>query len=184
MVAAINGSALGGGLELALGCHHRIVLDDPGIEIGFPEVTLGLLPGCGGVVRTVRLLGVTAGVNFTLTDGIVAGVVGDIAWNNLEDEAADYTSGWNGSIRGRLGFDGGAFLPYVTAGLAFANGEFGGDENTHLGWTAGAGVEFAVADNLSLDLQYRYTDYSEEEYVGLDAGATTHAVTLGLNWGF
>ncbi|WP_416903643.1 enoyl-CoA hydratase-related protein [Micromonospora echinospora] len=47
VVAAINGSALGGGLELALGCHHRIVRDDPAIEIGFPEVTLGLLPGCG-----------------------------------------------------------------------------------------------------------------------------------------
>ncbi|MFG3679585.1 3-hydroxyacyl-CoA dehydrogenase NAD-binding domain-containing protein [Micromonospora chalcea] len=58
VVAAINGSALGGGLELALGCHHRVVLDDPAIEIGFPEVTLGLLPGCGGVVRAVRLLGV------------------------------------------------------------------------------------------------------------------------------
>ncbi|MER7274867.1 3-hydroxyacyl-CoA dehydrogenase NAD-binding domain-containing protein [Dactylosporangium sp. NPDC000244] len=58
VVAAINGSALGGGLELALGCHHRIALDDPAIEIGFPEVTLGLLPGCGGVVRSVRLLGI------------------------------------------------------------------------------------------------------------------------------
>ncbi|MFJ6953393.1 enoyl-CoA hydratase-related protein, partial [Micromonospora aurantiaca (nom. illeg.)] len=41
VVAAVNGSALGGGLELALGCHHRVVLDDPAIEIGFPEVTLG-----------------------------------------------------------------------------------------------------------------------------------------------
>ncbi|WP_432843984.1 3-hydroxyacyl-CoA dehydrogenase NAD-binding domain-containing protein [Dactylosporangium sp. CA-092794] len=57
VVAAINGSALGGGLELALACHRRIVADDPRIEIGFPEVTLGLLPGAGGVVRTVRLLG-------------------------------------------------------------------------------------------------------------------------------
>ncbi|GID90723.1 3-hydroxyacyl-CoA dehydrogenase NAD-binding domain-containing protein [Amorphoplanes digitatis] len=59
VVAAIGGSALGGGLEIALGCHHRIAVDDPTIEIGFPEVTLGLLPGCGGVVRTVRLLGVS-----------------------------------------------------------------------------------------------------------------------------
>ncbi|UWZ33604.1 enoyl-CoA hydratase/isomerase family protein [Dactylosporangium roseum] len=58
VVAAINGSALGGGLELALACHHRIVADDRRIEIGFPEVTLGVLPGGGGVVRTVRLLGI------------------------------------------------------------------------------------------------------------------------------
>ncbi|MCX4749870.1 3-hydroxyacyl-CoA dehydrogenase NAD-binding domain-containing protein [Kitasatospora sp. NBC_01287] len=57
VVAAINGSALGGGLELALACHHRVALTAPGSKIGFPEVTLGLLPGGGGVVRTVRLLG-------------------------------------------------------------------------------------------------------------------------------
>ncbi|GAA0670004.1 3-hydroxyacyl-CoA dehydrogenase NAD-binding domain-containing protein [Streptomyces malaysiensis subsp. malaysiensis] len=59
VVAAINGAALGGGLEIALTCHHRIALDTPGSRIGFPEVTLGLLPGSGGVARTVRLLGVT-----------------------------------------------------------------------------------------------------------------------------
>lgn len=58
VVAAINGAALGGGLEIALACHHRIALDAPGSKIGFPEVTLGLLPGAGGVVRTVRLLGI------------------------------------------------------------------------------------------------------------------------------
>ena len=51
VVAAINGAALGGGLEIALACHHRIVVDDPKIELGQPEVQLGLLPGAGGVVR-------------------------------------------------------------------------------------------------------------------------------------
>ncbi|MGW4894622.1 3-hydroxyacyl-CoA dehydrogenase NAD-binding domain-containing protein [Kitasatospora sp. NPDC004240] len=59
VVAAINGSALGGGLEIALACHHRIALDVPASRIGLPEVTLGLLPGGGGVVRTVRLFGIT-----------------------------------------------------------------------------------------------------------------------------
>src|SRR3712207_4485012 len=58
VVAAINGAALGGGFEIALACHHRIVVDDPKAVVGFPEVTLGLLPGAGGVVRTVRLLGI------------------------------------------------------------------------------------------------------------------------------
>jgi 3-hydroxyacyl-CoA dehydrogenase/enoyl-CoA hydratase/3-hydroxybutyryl-CoA epimerase len=48
VVAAINGSALGGGLEIALACHHRIATDDPKTKIGLPEVTLGLLPGAGG----------------------------------------------------------------------------------------------------------------------------------------
>ncbi|WP_329415411.1 3-hydroxyacyl-CoA dehydrogenase NAD-binding domain-containing protein [Streptomyces sp. NBC_00704] len=59
VVAALNGAALGGGFELALACHHRVALDAPGSKIGCPEVTLGLLPGGGGVVRTVRLLGIT-----------------------------------------------------------------------------------------------------------------------------
>jgi 3-hydroxyacyl-CoA dehydrogenase / enoyl-CoA hydratase / 3-hydroxybutyryl-CoA epimerase len=58
VVAAINGAALGGGLEIALACHHRIVVDDPKAVVGFPEVRLGLLPGAGGVVRTVRMLGI------------------------------------------------------------------------------------------------------------------------------
>lgn len=57
VVCAMNGSALGGGLEIALACHYRICLDNPKIEISFPEVTLGLLPGAGGVIRTVRMLG-------------------------------------------------------------------------------------------------------------------------------
>jgi 3-hydroxyacyl-CoA dehydrogenase/enoyl-CoA hydratase/3-hydroxybutyryl-CoA epimerase len=69
VVAAINGAALGGGLELALACHHRIALDNPASKIGFPEVTLGILPGLGGVVRTVRMLGLTVALTELLTKG-------------------------------------------------------------------------------------------------------------------
>ena len=58
VVAAINGAALGGGLEIALACHHRIAADVKGSAIGLPEVSLGLLPGGGGVTRTVRMLGI------------------------------------------------------------------------------------------------------------------------------
>ena len=58
VVAAINGAALGGGLEIALAAHHRVALDDPKVVLGFPEVQLGLLPGGGGVTRTVRMLGI------------------------------------------------------------------------------------------------------------------------------
>lgn len=58
VVAAINGAALGGGLEIALACHHRIAADVPGTVLGLPEVTLGLLPAGGGVTRTVRMLGI------------------------------------------------------------------------------------------------------------------------------
>ncbi|AXI02904.1 3-hydroxyacyl-CoA dehydrogenase NAD-binding domain-containing protein [Aquirhabdus parva] len=57
VVAALNGTALGGGWEIALATHHRIALNDPKTKFGLPEVTLGLLPGGGGIVRMVRLLG-------------------------------------------------------------------------------------------------------------------------------
>lgn len=57
VVAAINGTALGGGLEMTLNCHRRIVINNPKIQLGLPEVTLGLLPGGGGVTRFVRILG-------------------------------------------------------------------------------------------------------------------------------
>jgi 3-hydroxyacyl-CoA dehydrogenase/enoyl-CoA hydratase/3-hydroxybutyryl-CoA epimerase len=60
VVAALEGTALGGGWEIALSAHCRIVLDDPSIQLGLPEVTLGLLPGAGGVTKTVRLLGLQA----------------------------------------------------------------------------------------------------------------------------
>jgi len=69
VVAAINGAALGGGLEIALATHHRIAADVPGTVIGLPEVTLGLLPGGGGVVRTVRLLGIASAVMNVLVQG-------------------------------------------------------------------------------------------------------------------
>jgi 3-hydroxyacyl-CoA dehydrogenase / enoyl-CoA hydratase / 3-hydroxybutyryl-CoA epimerase len=69
VVAAINGAALGGGLEIALACHHRIAADVKGSQIGLPEVTLGLLPGGGGVTRTVRLLGIQTALLSVLLQG-------------------------------------------------------------------------------------------------------------------
>ncbi|MFF5296097.1 3-hydroxyacyl-CoA dehydrogenase NAD-binding domain-containing protein [Paractinoplanes globisporus] len=69
VVAAVNGAALGGGLEIALACHHRIALDAPGTRLGFPEVTLGLLPGAGGVTRTVRMLGLADALMTWLLSG-------------------------------------------------------------------------------------------------------------------
>ncbi|MFJ5075325.1 3-hydroxyacyl-CoA dehydrogenase NAD-binding domain-containing protein [Streptomyces sp. NPDC088553] len=69
VVAAINGAALGGGFEIALASHHRVALDAPGSKIGLPEVTLGLLPGGGGVARTVRLMGITDALLKVLLQG-------------------------------------------------------------------------------------------------------------------
>ncbi|MEB2646927.1 3-hydroxyacyl-CoA dehydrogenase [Pseudomonas sp. C 49-2] len=66
VVAAINGAALGGGWEICLACHYRVALDDKSVQLGLPEVTLGLLPGGGGVVRMVRMLGLEKALPYLL----------------------------------------------------------------------------------------------------------------------
>ncbi len=67
IVAAINGTCLGGGLELALACHYRIATDDQKTQLGLPEVQLGLLPGAGGCQRLPRLIGARAALDMILT---------------------------------------------------------------------------------------------------------------------
>jgi 3-hydroxyacyl-CoA dehydrogenase/enoyl-CoA hydratase/3-hydroxybutyryl-CoA epimerase len=69
VAAALTGTALGGGFEIALACHHRIGLDAPGVVYGLPEVTLGMLPGAGGITRITRMLGIEAGVTKVLIKG-------------------------------------------------------------------------------------------------------------------
>ncbi|QLB58640.1 3-hydroxyacyl-CoA dehydrogenase [Acinetobacter indicus] len=86
MVAALNGTALGGGWELALGCHHRIALNDPKTRFGLPEVTLGLLPGGGGIVRMVRLLGLQTAFPF-LIEGKQFGVEKALSLGLIHDTA-------------------------------------------------------------------------------------------------
>ena len=66
-VAAINGYCLGGGLELAMACRHRVCADDPKVTLGLPEVMLGIHPGFGGTVRAVRLVGVATAMDLMLT---------------------------------------------------------------------------------------------------------------------
>lgn len=72
VAAAINGAALGGGLELALSCHYRVAWDDRSVQIGFPEVTLGLLPGGGGVVKGIYLMGLMAAQEYLIEGKRVA----------------------------------------------------------------------------------------------------------------
>jgi len=65
-VAAMNGAALGGGLEVAIGCHHRVAADNPKARFGFPEAQIGLLPGGGGTQRIPRMIGIRPGLPFLL----------------------------------------------------------------------------------------------------------------------
>jgi 3-hydroxyacyl-CoA dehydrogenase/enoyl-CoA hydratase/3-hydroxybutyryl-CoA epimerase len=86
VVAAINGTALGGGLEVALAAHHRIVVDAPGCQLGQPEVSLGLIPGAGGITRLVRMLGlqnaltkvILPGTKFSPREALLVGLVDEV----------------------------------------------------------------------------------------------------------
>jgi 3-hydroxyacyl-CoA dehydrogenase/enoyl-CoA hydratase/3-hydroxybutyryl-CoA epimerase len=71
VVAAIHGSCIGGGVELALGCHWRIATDHPKTQLQLSEVQLGILPGAGGCVRLPRLVGLRAALDMILTGGAV-----------------------------------------------------------------------------------------------------------------
>lgn len=91
VVAVLNGTALGGGMELGLSCHYRIAIDNDRIKFGFPEVGLGLLPGAGGVVRTGRLIGLqnalewlTQNKKYTPKQALSAGMIHALA-SDMDD---------------------------------------------------------------------------------------------------
>ena len=95
VAAAINGLALGGGLELTLACHYRVVGDDNKIQLGLPEIKVGLFPGGGGTQRLTRLIGVQAammamseGKSFRPNDAKGAGIVHEVVAKGSEVEAA------------------------------------------------------------------------------------------------
>jgi len=99
VVAALNGTALGGGWELALGCHYRVALNDVKAKFGLPEVTLGLLPGGGGIVRMTRLLGLQnafpflmEGKQFGVDKAKSLGLIHDTA--QTEQELLDKAIAW------------------------------------------------------------------------------------------
>jgi 3-hydroxyacyl-CoA dehydrogenase / enoyl-CoA hydratase / 3-hydroxybutyryl-CoA epimerase len=99
VVAALNGTALGGGWEIALATHRRIALNDPKTKFGLPEVTLGLLPGGGGIVRMVRFLGLQnafpylmEGKQFDVKTAVSLGLVHDTA--DSMDEVLDKARAW------------------------------------------------------------------------------------------
>ena len=84
--AAINGLALGGGLEVCLACHYRVMTDDPRAEVGFPEVNIGLIPGIGGTQRLPRLIGVAEALplilqaqNVNSAKALALGIVNELA---------------------------------------------------------------------------------------------------------
>jgi 3-hydroxyacyl-CoA dehydrogenase/enoyl-CoA hydratase/3-hydroxybutyryl-CoA epimerase len=96
VAVAVNGTALGGGLELALAGHYRVVADNPKILLGLPEVTLGLLPAGGGTQRLPRLIGLKAAADLILSgrrvdpvEALELGIIDQVASENDLLETAE-----------------------------------------------------------------------------------------------
>src|SRR5207342_3464457 len=70
-VAALNGTALGGGFELALACHHRVAAQNPQTRLGLPETKVGLFPGAGGTTRIARMLAPADALQFLLKGDLI-----------------------------------------------------------------------------------------------------------------
>ena len=160
--------------------------------------------------------GFYAGYNFDLGNNIILGVDGDFTYNDVKDSfdedlgiitGAESELRWSGAVRGRAGYAAGRFLPYIAGGVAFGSvknmGYFdrrpigmsyvsASQSRTLIGWTAGAGVDYAVTNNVILRLEYRYTDYGSKDFSGsssvfsFDTGNKfqTSDVRLGIGYKF
>jgi 3-hydroxyacyl-CoA dehydrogenase len=109
VVAAINGTALGGGLELALGCHYRVAAREVR-QLGLPEIKLGIIPGAGGTQRLPRAIGVEAALRLITTGtfidadkGAEAGLIDEIADGELLEAAVAFARGQIGKPPRRTG---------------------------------------------------------------------------------
>ena len=154
--------------------------------------------------------GIFLGFNYGLTDSFVIGLEGDFEGTGIdtdeddEDGPEDFEAdvNWQGSIRGRLGFTADRFMFYGTGGIAFADfdtnyddGVAGGpddddeDGETEMGWTAGAGVDYAFTDNIFVRGEYRYADYAdfdddEDDAIGEVQDLETHTIRAGVGFKF
>lgn len=142
--------------------------------------------------------GAQVGYNYDF-GGFVLGIEGDIQLSDIgyEVELApglglEAKLDYFGTVRARAGYAFDAFLPYVTGGLAYGGasiegtgGIVGGIDDTFVGYTIGAGLEVAVADNVSVKGEYLYTDFGDADFdTGVDINLTSHVVRLGVNYRF
>jgi outer membrane immunogenic protein len=157
-----------------------------GVFLGYNWGEVDALPG---VDSDDLSGGAYAGYNWQ-SGRIVYGVEGDVGYSDVTvtNGAIAADQRLFGSARARVGVDFNPFLMYATGGVAAS--EFkaidavGSDKNTHLGWTAGAGVEAFVTDNVTARVEYRYTDYGSETYnlptASFSKGYDEHSVRAGV----
>ncbi|OJU86725.1 MAG: hypothetical protein BGO06_14880, partial [Shinella sp. 65-6] len=119
---------------------------------------------------------------------MVYGGEADLNYSGVDHNNGVFSAkqGVNGSIRGRVGVDLNPVLVYGTAGIAASNVKVNAagakDDATMLGWTAGAGVEAFVTDNVTARVEYRYSDYGKKDFrgAGVRSGFEDHSVRVGM----
>jgi outer membrane immunogenic protein len=154
------------------------------------------------------LLGATLGYNYQAgSSSWVFGIEGDIDWSSIGGQITGPVMGipatfetqlpWLNTFRGRVGYAFGPILPYVTAGGAFGGVRatdsitipgsgyvLGGLSDVRLGWSAGAGLEYALNQNLSVKAEYLYVDLGSDILVLDDVKFSAHLLRGGINWRF
>lgn len=148
------------------------------------------------------IAGLQLGGDYQFPSNIVIGALVDIYYSDAKDTFNyfdEYTTEskirYFGTGRVRAGYAIDKFLPYVTGGFAWANNEindsvYGSDSQTHFGWTAGLGVEYAFTQNWTLKAEYLYTDFGSKTYTfpddngAYDVGLKSQTATVGVNYRF
>ena len=149
--------------------------------------------------------GVYAGYNYQMSNNIVIGAELDIVYANVDGSGQVFLApgvpagvtateelNWSGAARLRLGYAADRFLPYIAGGVAFGDIDISNDNgpgsfgDTFTGWTIGAGLDYAMTDNLLLRAEYRYTDFGSESFedFGADVDLKTNEVRFGIAYKF
>lgn len=148
----------------------------------------------GSFNMTGALAGGTVGYNYQIGRAVI-GAEGDLDWSGISGKATTVTcptgcttsDSWLSTVRGRLGYAAGRFMPYVTGGIAFGNinaAEPGlpGATTTNVGWTVGAGLEFAIAGHWSAKAEYLFVDLGKFNCgAGCMTGAAVDNVSFNAN---
>jgi outer membrane immunogenic protein len=145
--------------------------------LGWGDSTLGSTSG--------HALGAQIGYNYQLVSGMVFGVETDISLTGIDNAA--FSNDYIGTVRGRIGYAFDRILLYATGGFAYAGGEFGGVvDRTHYGYALGVGMEGMITPNVSVRLEYLYTDFSTRSYLPLTGGIgfDTSVLRAGVNYRF
>jgi outer membrane immunogenic protein len=141
------------------------------------------------------IFGATLGYNWQMGT-LVTGIEGDISWSGMDGDgsvagvASSVNNDWLGTVRGRLGYNAGRWMPYITGGLAVGNIDasiagLGSSNSTELGWTLGGGVEAQIAGPWSVKVEYLYVDLGDGDSIaGSRPDFSTNIVRAGLNYRF